>query len=68
MRTADAMRERGLEPEFPQVAVDTFAYQYTRRPPKTIRPRPNVIVRLCSFECNFREPLDHPSNAAFICQ
>ena len=54
-----------IEPEFPNVAVDTFAYQYTRKPPKTIKPRPNVIVRLCSIECNFREPLDHPSNAAF---
>jgi hypothetical protein len=55
-----------IEPEFPRVAVDTFAYQYTRKPPKTIKPRPNVIVRLCSIECNFREPLDHPSNAAFL--
>jgi len=54
-----------IEPEFPNVAVDTLAYQYTRRPPKTLKPRPNVIVRLCSIECNFREPLDHPSNAAF---
>ncbi len=54
-----------IEPEFPHVAVDTLAYQYTRRPPKTLRPRRNVIVRLCSIECNFREPLDHPSNAAF---
>lgn len=55
-----------IEPEFPNVAVDTFAYQYTRKPPKTIQPRPNVIVRLCSIECNFREPLDHPSNAKFL--
>ena len=55
-----------IEPEFPHVAVDTFAYQYTRHPPKTIHARPNVIVRLCSIECNFREPLDHPSNAAFL--
>lgn len=55
-----------IEPEFPDVAVDTFAYQYTRHPPKTLVPRPNVIVRLCSIECNFREPLDHPSNAAFL--
>jgi hypothetical protein len=55
-----------IEPDFPNVAVDTFAYQYTRKPPKTIRPRKNVIVRLCSIECNFREPLDHPSNAAFM--
>ena len=55
-----------IEPEFPNVAVDTFAYQYTRKPPKTIKPRHNVIVRLCSIECNFREPLDHPSNATFL--
>ena len=54
-----------IEPEFPRVAVDTLAYQYTRKPPKSLQPRPNVIVRLCSIECNFREPLDHPSNAAF---
>ena len=54
-----------IEPEFPRVAVDTLAYQYTRKPPKTLKPRPNVIVRLCSIECNFREPLEHPSNAAF---
>jgi hypothetical protein len=51
--------------EFPRAAVDTLAYQYTRKPPNTLKPRPNVIVRLCSIECNFREPLDHSSNAAF---
>ena len=54
-----------IEKEFPHVAVDTLAYQYTRKPPKTLRPRMNVIVRLCSIECNFREPLDHASNASF---
>jgi hypothetical protein len=54
-----------IEPEFPDVAVDTLAYQYTRKPPRALRPRPNVVVRLCSIECNFREPLDSPANAAF---
>jgi hypothetical protein len=54
-----------IAPEFPDVAVDTLAYLYTRKPPRTERPRPNVIVRLCSIECNFREPLDQPANAAF---
>jgi len=54
-----------IEPEFPHVAVDTLAYQYTRRPPRTIKPKPNVIVRLCSIECNFREPLESPANASF---
>jgi hypothetical protein len=54
-----------IAPEFPNVAVDTLAYQYTRKPPRTLRTRANVIVRLCSIECNFREPLDDPSNAGF---
>lgn len=54
-----------IENEFPHVAIDTLAYQYTRKPPRTIRPRPNVIVRLCSIECNFRQPLESDANAAF---
>ena len=52
--------------EFPHVAISTLAYQYTRRPPRHVRPRPNVIVRLCSIECNFAEPLGTGrTNAAF---
>lgn len=54
-----------LGPEFPMVAFDTLAYQYTRRAPLTLRPEHNVIVRLCSIECNFRLPFTHPSNRAF---
>jgi hypothetical protein len=47
-----------IEKDYPQVRIDTLAYQYTRKPPKTIRPRPNVIVRLCSIECCFAHPLE----------
>jgi hypothetical protein len=47
-----------IEPEHPKVRIDTLAYQYTRKPPKTIRPRKNVIVRLCSIECCFAHPLE----------
>jgi hypothetical protein len=54
-----------IEKEFPHVAIDTLAYQYTRKAPKNVRPRPNVIVRLCSIECNFAAPLTDPSNASF---
>lgn len=46
-----------VEKEFPHKAVETLAYQWTRRPPKSMRPRPNVIVRLCSIECCFSHPL-----------
>lgn len=54
-----------IAPDYPNLAIDTLAYQYTRKPPKTVRPEPNVIVRLCSIECNFRQPLDRPANASF---
>jgi hypothetical protein len=47
----------GIEKEFPDKLVETLAYQWTRRAPKTIRPRRNVVVRLCSIECCFSHPL-----------
>ena len=43
--------------EFPDVWVETLAYQYTRKPPKTVKPRENVIVRLCTIECSFVQAL-----------
>ncbi len=46
-----------IEKEFPDVFVETLAYQYTRKPPKTIQPRDNVVVRLCTIECSFVQPL-----------
>jgi hypothetical protein len=54
-----------IEPEFPDVAISTLAYQYTRKSPRITRPRPNVIVRLCSIECSFSVPLVHERNKAF---
>jgi hypothetical protein len=55
-----------IEVDFPNITIDTLAYQYTRKPPRIVRPRPNVIVRLCSIECSFSRPLDGPSNKAFL--
>ncbi|MDR3121125.1 MAG: DUF4838 domain-containing protein [Clostridiales bacterium] len=51
--------------KYPHVVIDTLAYQYTRPAPKTLRPRPNICVRLCSIECCFAHPLrdcDHISS------
>jgi hypothetical protein len=50
---ADAVKD-----EYPNVAIDTFAYQYTRQPPLHVIPKANVIVRLCSIECCFAHPLN----------
>ena len=57
-----------IKDEFPDVYVDTLAYRYTRKAPKTIKPADNVIIRLCSIECCFGHPLSDEScanNAAF---
>ena len=46
-----------VERNCPNVQIDTLAYQYTRKPPRTLRPRQNVIIRLCSIECCFAHAL-----------
>ena len=51
-RVAEAMEE-----EFPDKTVQVLAYQWTRHPPKHMRPRPNMLVMLCSIECCFAHPL-----------
>ena len=55
---ADAVKK-----EFPGVLVETIAYHYTRRPPATLRPRENVIIRFCTRN-NFLYPWDSGENAA----
>lgn len=42
------------------VAIDTFAYQYSRKAPTDVVPRDDVIIRLCSIECCFGHTLDDP--------
>lgn len=51
--------------EYPEFLVETLAYQYSRKPPKTIRPADNVLIRLCSIEADFTHPLSSESNASF---
>ncbi|HRI87147.1 MAG TPA: DUF4838 domain-containing protein [Candidatus Hydrogenedentes bacterium] len=59
---------KSVAQEFPDKLIDTLAYQYTRKPPKTMRAEPNVIIRLCSIECCFSHSFvacDSPENIAF---
>ena len=51
-RIADAVRAVA-----PDKTVETLAYQYTRTPPRHVRPRDNVMVCLCSIECDFSKPM-----------
>ena len=43
-----------VEKEHPDILIETLAYQYTRKPPRHVRPRRNVVTRLCSIECSLR--------------
>ena len=54
-----------VEKEFPDVLVESLAYQYTRKPPKTVKPRHNVLVRLCTIECSYIQPLNGEQNQKF---
>jgi hypothetical protein len=56
-----------VEKEFPDKFIGTLAYQYTRTPPNSIRPRNNVVVRLCSIECCFAHDFKScPENKSFM--
>lgn len=56
-----------VEDEFPDKYIGTLAYQYTRKPCKTIHPRDNVVIRLCSIECCFAHDfLSCPQNKSFV--
>lgn len=51
--------------DYPNISIDTLAYQYTRHAPGITKPLSNVIVRLCSIECSFAQPYTDPINASF---
>lgn len=61
---ADDIRE-----DYPDVAIETLAYQYSQTAPRITKPRDNVIIRLCSIECCLSHPVfdEHcERNADFI--
>jgi hypothetical protein len=56
-----------VEKEYPDKFIGTLAYQYTRKPPKNIRPRNNVVIRLCPIEACVAHTLDScPQNKSFM--
>ncbi len=50
-----------VEKDYPNLAIHTLAYQYTRKAPTITKPRDNVIVQLCTIECCFNHSLDDDS-------
>jgi len=55
----------GIRDDHPDVFIDTLAYMHTEPPPKTIKPRDSVIIRLCDTGSNFTRPITDPQNTRF---
>lgn len=52
-KLADAIHE-----DYPHVLLHTFAYKHTVPAPRHVVARDNVIVRLCSFTCQYHKPFE----------
>jgi len=44
--------------DYPNVLIDTLAYSYSEAPPKLVKPRPNVRIRMCPIS----NCVGHPMN------
>jgi hypothetical protein len=51
-----------LSKTHPHIKLQTLAYAYTEKPPKTIRPHPNVTIRLCHYVYCSAHPLEGCEN------
>lgn len=51
---------------YPNFLIETLAYQYTRKAPKFVKPGKNVLIRLCSIECDYGLPITDPTNKPFM--
>ena len=57
-----------VEKQVPGAKISTAAYEWSRKPPKNIKPRENVIIVLCTIECDFAHPIAtavNPENKQF---
>lgn len=54
-----------VEKEYPHVVIDTLAYLDTVQPPMHVRPRTNVVIRLCNDRVG---AMTHPFTPASECE
>lgn len=55
-----------VDRNYPGFLVETLAYTYTRKPPKSIHPRQNVLIRLALIERSGVQPINSPLNAKLM--
>lgn len=61
LKFVNAVAER-IHERYPDFLVETLAYSYTEKPPKTIRPGKNVLVRLAAIGTDFGHPINSEWN------
>lgn len=54
-----------LEDEFPNLEFWTLAYDYSQAPPRSVKPRDNVLVWLATTETDHGRPLGSDANRTF---
>ena len=52
-----------LEKDYPNLVIDTLAYNYTQAAPQKTVPRHNVCVRICSIRVCFMHPMAECNDA-----
>ena len=57
LRFVNAVAE-DLEKDYPDLIIDTLAYNYTQTAPYITVPRHNVCVRVCPIRCCFAHPIN----------
>ncbi len=50
--------------QFPDKMISTLAYEYGRHAPKTLKPRDNVNIMLCSIEAHRDKPITEDAKSA----
>lgn len=54
-----------LADEYPDVRIETIAYHYTAKPPKTIRPNDRVIIQFAPIQACYAHPLGQCESDAY---
>jgi len=55
-----------VQPDYPEIRIDTLAYYHTFRPPRGVRPRHNVVVRLAGLQYrDYARGARHPANEVY---
>jgi len=52
-----------IHQQYPDFMVETLAYHYSEKPPKTTRPARNVLIRIAPINADFSQPMNSDKNA-----